>query len=276
MRMLRAAVGALCLAVFALPALAQEGDEVVARVDGAEITRDDVVAAIQGLPAEYQQIPIETLWEPMLNQVIDRKLVVAAAQAQGLEESEAYRDQMAMIGEQVLQQLYMQHVMSAEVSDEELQAAYETWAADYAASGQGEQIHARHILVESEEEAQALVERLEAGEDFATLAQEASTGPSGPDGGDLGWFGHEEMVPEFADAAFALQAGEISGPVQSPFGWHVIKVEERRSAPVPGFDEMAATLRGQIAEQAIYDRIDALRADADIEIVGATEEPASD
>lgn len=276
MRMLRAAVGALCLAVFALPVLAQEGDEVVARVDGAEITRDDVVVAIQGLPAEYQQIPIETLWEPMLNQVIDRKLVVAAAQAQGLEESEAYRDQMVMLGEQVLQQLYMQDVMSAEISDEELQATYETWAADYAASGQGEQIHARHILVESEEEAQALVERLEAGEDFATLAQEASTGPSGPDGGDLGWFGHEEMVPEFADAAFALQAGEISGPVQSPFGWHVIKVEERRSAPVPGFEEMAATLRGQIAERAIYDRIDALRADADIEIVGATEEPASD
>lgn len=274
MRMLRAAVSALCLAVFALPALAQEGDEVVARVNGTEITRDEVISAIQGLPAEYQQLPVETLWEPMLNQVIDRKLVVAAARAEGMEDSQAYKDQMAELGEQVLQQVYMQDIMSADMSEEELRAAYDTWAADYEASGEGDEIHARHILVVTEDEAAALVERLNDGEDFATLAQEASTGPSGPDGGDLGWFRHDDMVPEFADAAFALDAGEISGPVQSPFGWHVIKVEERRTAPVPSFEEMAPSLQSQLAEQAIYDRIDALRADADIEIVEP--QPASD
>jgi len=267
MKMLRAAFVALCLAVLALPVAAQEENAVVARVNGTEVTRDEVVAAIQGLPAEYQQLPLETLWEPMLNQVIDRKLVVAAARADGLEGSEAYTRQMDQIGEQVLQQLYMQEVMTREFSEEELRAAYDAWAVDYAASGQGEEIHARHILVDNEEAAAALVERLDDGEDFATLAAEASIGPSGPDGGDLGWFRHEDMVPEFADAAFALDAGEISGPVQSPFGWHVIKVEERRSAPVPGFEEMAPTLQGQLAEQAIYDRIDTLRTDAQIEIV---------
>ena len=267
MRMLRAVVSALCLAVFALPALAQEGDEVVARVNGIEITRDEIVAAIQGLPAEYQQLPMETLWEPMLNQVIDGKLVIAAARAEGLEESEAYTAQMAALGEQVLQQVYMQQVMAEDLSEEDLQAAYDAWVADYVASGQGDEIHARHILVETEVEAQALVDQLNDGADFATLAQEASTGPSGPSGGDLGWFRHDDMVPEFADAAFALDVGEISGPVQSPFGWHVIKVEERRTAPVPTFEEMAPNLRSQLAEQAIYDRIDALRAEADIEIV---------
>ena len=276
MRMLPALAAALFVAVSALPGLAQEGSDVVARVDGIEVTRDEVVVAIQGLPAEYQQLPVETLWEPMLNQVIDRKLVVAAARAQGLEESEAYKAQMDQIGEQVLQQVYMQDIMAADIGEDALQAAYETWTAEYEASGQGEEIHARHILVDSEEAAAALVGRLEVGEDFATLAQEASIGPSGPEGGDLGWFGHDDMVPEFADAAFALQAGEVSGPVQSPFGWHVIKVEERRAAPVPGYEEMVPTLRGQLAEQAIYERIDALRADAEIEIVGATEEPASD
>ncbi len=274
MSKLRALVSALCLAVFALPALAQESNEVVARVNGEEITRDDVVAAIQALPAEYQQLPLETLWDPMINQVIDRKLVVAAARADGLEDSETYKAQMAELGEQVLQQVYMQDIMSADISDEELHAAYDAWAADYEATGQGDEIHARHILVETEVEAEALVARLNDGEDFATLAEETSIGPSGPNGGDLGWFRHDDMVPEFADAAFALQAGEISGPVQSPFGWHVIKVEERRTTPAPGFEEMADTLRAQLAEQAIYDRIDALRAAADIEIVEP--QPASD
>lgn len=271
MRMLRAVVSALCLAVLGVSALAQEGNEVVARVNGMEVTRDDVVGAIQGLPDEYQQLPIETLWEPMLNQVIDRKLVVAKARAEGIEDSAAYREQMDRIGEQVLQQLYMQQVVEAGIADADLQAAYEQWVAAYIASGEGEEVHARHILVESQDEAAALIERLQAGEDFAALAQEASTGPSGPSGGDLGWFRHDDMVPEFADAAFALQPGEISPPVRSPFGWHVIKVEERRSAPVPGFEAVAPSLESQLAEQAVYDRIDALRADAEIEIL----EPAA-
>lgn len=271
MKILRAVASALCLVALGAPALAQEGNEVVARVNGMEVTRDDVVAAIQGLPDEYQQLPVETLWEPMLNQVIDRKLVVATARAEGIEDSADYKSQMERIGEQVLQQLYMQKIVESGISDADLQAAYEDWEANYIASGEGEEIHARHILVVSQEEAAALIERLEAGEDFAALAQEASTGPSGPSGGDLGWFRHDDMVPEFADAAFALQAGEISPPVQSPFGWHVIKVEERRSAPVPGFEEMTPTLESQLAEQAVYDQIDALRADADIEIV----EPAA-
>jgi peptidyl-prolyl cis-trans isomerase C len=205
------------------------------------------------------------------NRGYDRNLVVAKDRAEGIEDSAAYREQMDRIGEQVLQQLYMQQVVEAGIADADLQAAYEQWVAAYIASGEGEEVHARHILVENQDEAAALIERLQAGEDFAALAQEASTGPSGPSGGDLGWFRHDDMVPEFADAAFALQPGEISPPVRSPFGWHVIKVEERRSAPVPGVEAVAPSLESQLAEQAVYDRIDALRADAEIEIL----EPAA-
>lgn len=267
MTMFRAATCALCLALLAVPAAAQDTNEVVATVDGVEVTRDEVAAAIQELPAEYQQMGVEMLWEPMLKQVIDRKLVVAAARDEGMEGSEDYKAQMARLGDQVLQQLYFQQVMAAPVPEEEVQAAYETWAADYTASGSGDEIHARHILVGSEEEAQAVIERLDDGEDFADVAAEASIGPSGPDGGDLGWFRHGDMVPEFSDAAFALEPGAISGPVQSPFGWHVIKVEERRAVQVPTLDEVAPQLEAQIVEQRIYERIEALRADAEIEIL---------
>ena len=128
-------------------------------------------------------------------------------------------------------------------------------------------VNARHILVNTKEEAEALIERLNDGEDFAALAQEASIGPSGPDGGDLGFFKKEDMVPEFADAAFALEPGEISGPVESPFGWHVILVEERRDAEPPQLPEVANQLSNQIAQDIIGEKIESLRADADIEIL---------
>lgn len=267
MTMFRAAVGALCLALLAAPATAQDSNEVVATVDGVEVTRDEVAAAIQQLPAEYQQMGVEILWEPMLKQVIDRKLVVAAARDEGLDESEDYKAQMTRLGDQVLQQLFFRQVMAEPVPEEELQAAYETWAADYTVSGSGDEIHARHILVGSEAEARAVIERLEDGEDFAAVAADASIGPSGPDGGDLGWFRRGDMVPEFSDAAFALEPGAISGPVQSPFGWHVIKVEERRAVQVPAFEEVAPQLEAQIVEERIYDRIESLRAGAEIEIL---------
>jgi peptidyl-prolyl cis-trans isomerase C len=267
MTMFRAAVGALCLALLDAPAAAQDANEVVATVDGVEVTRDEIAAAIQELPAEYQQLGVETLWEPMLKQVIDRKLVVAAARADGMEESEAYEEQMARLGDQVLQQLYFQQLMGDPVPEEEVRAAYETWAEEYAASGSGDEVHARHILVGSEEEARAVIERLDDGEDFAEVAAESSIGPSGPDGGDLGWFRHGDMVPEFSDAAFALEPGQVSGPVQSPFGWHVIRVEERRAAQAPTLEEIAPQLEAQIVEQRVYDRIDALRENAAIEIL---------
>lgn len=262
----RAVFGALAAAVLSTGALAQDND-VVATVNGIDVTRDEVTAAINSLPAEYRQLPIEALWEPMLNQVIDRKLIADAAREEGLDESPAYQAEMATLADQVLQQYYLQGVVDAQVTEDGLKEAYQRFVEDYEASGQGDEVHARHILVESEEEAAAIFERIAAGESFEELAMSESIGPSGEMGGDLGWFRREDMVPEFGDAAFAMEPGEVSGPVESPFGWHVIKVEERRSTPTPTFEDMVNSLSSTLAEQAMYAEIARLRETAEIEIV---------
>jgi peptidyl-prolyl cis-trans isomerase C len=250
------------------PAFAQDDpNEVVARVDGAEVTRDEVATAIMQLPAEYQQVPMEILFEPILQQVIDRKLLAEAAKDAGMEDSDEYKQQIMLMREELLQQMYLQSAVDEGLTEEALDEAYQQYLGDFEAQGAGEEIHARHILVNTKEEAEALIERLDDGEDFAALAQEASIGPSGPDGGDLGFFKKEDMVPEFADAAFALEPGEISGPVESPFGWHVILVEERRDAEPPQLADVANQLSNQIAQDIIGEEIENLRADADIEIL---------
>jgi len=268
--MLSRVFACLLLIAAALPAFAQdEGDpnEVVARVDGAEVTRDDVVTAIMALPPEYQQVPMEILFEPILQQVIDRKLLAEAGKEAGYEDSDAYERQMALLREELLQQMYLQAAVDEGLTEDALNAAYEAYVESFKASGEGDEVHARHILVNTEDEAQAVIDRLNAGEDFAALAQELSIGPSGPDGGDLGFFKKADMVPEFAEAAFALQPGETSGPVQSPFGWHVIQVEERRQAEPPPIEQVASQLSNQIAQEIVGQKIEALRADADIEIL---------
>ena len=256
------------LIVAALPAFAQEDpDDVVARVNGLDVTRDDVATAIMKLPPEYQQVPMDILFEPILQQVIDRKLLAEAGSEAGYEHTVEYGRQITLLREELLQQMYLQAAVDEALTEEALNEAYATYVEDFNAQGGGEEVHARHILVNTEEEAQAAIDRLDAGEDFATVAQELSIGPSGPDGGDLGFFKKEDMVPEFSDAAFALQLGEISGPVQSPFGWHVIRVEERRQAEAPPLEQVAGQLSNQIAQEIVGQRIEDLRADAEIEML---------
>ena len=256
------------LIVAALPAFAQEDpDDVVARVNGLDVTRDDVATAIMKLPPEYQQVPMDILFEPILQQVIDRKLLAEAGSEAGYEDTVEYGRQITLLREELLQQMYLQAAVDEALTEEALNEAYATYVEDFNAQGGGEEVHARHILVNTEEEAQAAIDRLDAGDDFATVAQELSIGPSGPDGGDLGFFKKEDMVPEFSDAAFALQPGEISGPVQSPFGWHVIRVEERRQAEAPPLEQVAGQLSNQIAQEIVGQRIEDLRADAEIEML---------
>ena len=243
------------------------GSAVVATVNGEEITRDDVVTAIIALGAEYQDVPMEYIWEPILEQIINRKLIAEAARESDLDSSEAYLQEMALIEEEVLQQMYMQTRVDEELTDEAVQAAYENWLVEYQATGLGDEVRARHILVASKEEAEAVAARAADGEDFAELAKELSTGPSGVEGGDLGWFRYGDMVQEFADGAYALQPGEISGPVESPFGWHVIKMEERSGLDAPTLQDIEVELRDTLARDAILAEIDSLRADAEIEIM---------
>jgi peptidyl-prolyl cis-trans isomerase C len=262
---------AAALVAFALAGSAQaqapdatdSGNPVVARVNDEAIHQSDVQLLFESLPEQYRQLPITFLQEQLIDHLIDRKLLAQAARAAGLPEDDEVKKRIAFHEDDVLQQIYLSRQIAAGVTDERLRATYENFLAGWKSE---EEVHARHILVESEDEARAVIVELEAGADFAELAKDKSTGPTGPNGGDLDYFKQEQMVPEFSEAAFALQPGEITTePVQSQFGWHVIKVEDRRESTPPTFEESEAQLRANEMELLIAEITNGLREEATIE-----------
>ncbi|WP_135468820.1 peptidylprolyl isomerase [Crenalkalicoccus roseus] len=248
-------------------------DPVLARVDGAPLRASEVVgAAADVLPAELRAVPpgllMRMLPPEVGSQLVERAIVervlVNAARARGLHEEEEVRRRIRRAEEQELQQALLTREVSARVTEEALRARY---ARDMAGRRGEEEVQARHILVPTETEArEVLAEVQRPGADFAEVARRRSTGPGAQQGGDLGFFKREDMVPEFAEAAFALRPGQISpAPVRSPFGWHVIKVETRRAAPVPPFEEVRDTLRRQMMEEEVEAVVRQLREAAAIE-----------
>ena len=232
--------------VLAWPATAAEtgAETVVATVNGTETTLGHMIAARERLPQEYQQLPPDTLFKGLLDQLIQQE-----ALRTGREEL-SRRSVLALENER--RSLQVTEIISAAIeeaiTDEAIQAAYN---ARYADAAPEKEFNAAHILVATEEEARALIGELEAGADFATLAREKSTGPSGPNGGDLGWFGTGMMVPEFEEAVIALEPGTVSEPVQTQFGWHVIRLNEVRQKDAPTLDEVRAELIQQIQSETI-------------------------
>ncbi len=254
--------GALALVVVLLAAPVRADDPVVAIVDGDEITRSDVEAARQSLPPDYQGVPIEQLFPVLLTSMIDSKLVAKDARARGLHENEEYKRRLATLAEQLLERYAVQEVVDAAVTDDKIRELYKARID----AGESVELRARHILVETSDEAIAIIKELDSGADFAELAQERSTGPSGPRGGDLGFFGRGQMVGPFEGAAFALKDGEYSRePVQTQFGFHVIKVEERRQIEPPTLADSLGDLRSEAAQAASASYVDGLRANAEIE-----------
>jgi len=262
---------ALALALAAAPvALAQAptpaappADPVVARVDGEAILLSDVAAAARDLPEELRGAPPQMLYPLLLDQMIAGRAITAAARRAGLDREEEVRARIRRAEEQALQQAWLSREIAARVTDEAVRASYDREIANRPAE---EEVRARHILVPTESEARAALAEIRGGADFMAVAQRRSTGPGAREGGDLGFFRRGDMVPEFADAAFALQAGQVSeSPVRSPFGWHVIRVEERRQAAPPPFDEMAQTIRQQIFEAEVQAAVERARAAARVE-----------
>jgi len=189
----------------------------------------------------------------VLDQLITQKALVNAARAEKLGEQPEVQARIRRAEEQELQQALLRREIAPKLTEEALRARY---ARDVAGKGGEEEIHARHILVASEEEAKKIeAEVRKPGADFAAIARTRSTGPGTEQGGDLGFFKKSDMVPEFAEAAFQLQAGQISAPVRSPFGWHVIKVEARRVAEAPSFEDSLDTLRQAAFEEAVQDTV---------------------
>lgn len=252
-------------------AAAEAADPVVARIDGVAVYRSDVQKAYAQLPQQYRMLPMEQLFEPLLKQVIDGKLLAEAGRDAGLLDDPEVVKQMQAVEEQVVRNVFLRRMIDEQMTEDRLQAAYDEFVANYEPE---DEVHARHILLETREEADAVVEALKGGADFEELAKEKSTGPTGETGGDLGFFKRGEMVKPFADAAFALEPGQISDPVKTQFGWHVIKAEGRRKSQTPSFDEVRDQLEADVAREIVDGETAALREAAEVETFGIEGEGA--
>ena len=218
------------------PAMAQDADTVLATVNGSDITLGHVIVARSQLPEQYQALPDDVLLDAILEQLVQQE-VVASAVAEDM--SQAMQIGLENERRAYLAAMALDAVGNADVAEEDVQAEYD---AQYGDAAPATEYNASHILVETEEEALSLIEELEGGADFAELAQQYSTGPSGPNGGQLGWFSPGMMVPSFEEAVFELEVGEISAPVETQFGWHVVKLNETREQDAPALDQVRADL----------------------------------
>ena len=236
----------------------------VATVDGIAITYNDVSLVEDELMAVYGQLPEEQRFQTLVGYMVNRILASEAAKKAGLENDADVAKIKAFMERKALQDVYIAKMLMERVREEDVTAYYDKEIKNGPVE---EEVRARHILLDNSEAADAVVADLENGADFAALAKERSKGPSGPSGGDLGYFSKQSMVPAFSDAAFKLAAGETSPPVQTQFGWHVIRVEDRRNRPVPPFDQVRDQIYQLLISEAQRDIYDEMRAKASVDLV---------
>jgi peptidyl-prolyl cis-trans isomerase C len=269
----RAAAAFVALAL-AVPATAQEKapDPVVADVNGDKIHLSDLVATYRALPARLQQVPFEQLYRPLLEHAIAIRLLASEGRKAKLQESEAVQKRLKYIEGQYVYEAYVEKIVAERATEAKLKEAYEAFVKDYKGE---EEVRASHILVKTEQEAKDIIAQLEKGADFAKLAKEKSIDPSKErNSGDLGFFSKEQMVKEFAEAAFAMKKGEtVKAPVKTQFGWHVIRVTDRRAGAPPKFDEVKDQLRQKLAEGIASDEIAKLKGTAKIDRFDAEGKP---
>ena len=252
-------------AVYLASTMAQANDQIsVGKVSGKDIWLDDVLRAAERLPEEFQQTPLENYYAQLVADIIDSQLAAAAARNDGFDQEPEIADAMKMAANRVLAESWLAEKVRADVTETAIQNAYDKFVADTASR---EQVTASHILLETEADAKAVIAALQDGGDFAALAKEKSTGPSGPNGGALGTFGRGQMVSAFETAAFDLAVGSYSDtPVQTQFGWHVIKVDGKDIAPAPDLESMRAQLANNLSTQALGRLLEELRATQDIQL----------
>jgi len=242
-------------AAVALPVAAQDEpgvDTVVATVNDTEITLGHMLVARATLPQQYQQLPDDVLFQGILDQLVQQTALADSFTGElppRVTLSIENETRSLTAGEAI------EGVMAEDVSDEELQAAYD---AQYKDAEPEQEFNASHILVETKEEADAIKVELDGGADFAEVAKEKSTGPSGPGGGSLGWFGPGMMVPEFEEAVAGMEAGGVSEPVETQFGWHVIKLNETRTGEAPALEDVREELESQVRQTKVQTAIESL------------------
>ena len=239
-------MGAALALTFATAAPAQTADTVVATVGETEITLGEMILVRSRLPQQYEQFPAEVIFDGILDQLVQQQLL-----ADTLDEVPA-RVQWALKNEErgLKAGEVLSRVVRDGVTEEMIRNAYSERFADAEPS---QEWNASHLLVETEEEAQAARDRVEGGEDFADVARDVSTGPTGPNGGNLGWFTSGQMVPEFEAAVVALEPGQVSPPVQTQFGWHIVTLNEVRDRDIPELEQMRAELTAELQSKVVDD-----------------------
>lgn len=256
---------AIGLSFALLGAVQAQEDKVVATINGQSITESDLTLAISDLDPQFAKLPAEQQRSAALSALIELRLMSGEAVAKGLDKKPEFQKRMAMLTQRALHSEVVDQEVAKTVTDAEIRARYD---AEIAATPPTNEVKARHILVKSKEEAETIIKQLDGGADFQKLANEKTQDPSGKtSGGDLGYFGAGQMVPEFEKAAFALEPGAYTKePVQSQFGWHVIKVEDKRAKQPPAYDEVKDQFRNVVLRDKYFALAKQLRTAAKIDI----------
>jgi peptidyl-prolyl cis-trans isomerase C len=241
---------------------AEDANAVVARVNGVDIRESDLAFAEEEIGSSMQQVPPDQKRDYLVTYLTDVIVLSQAAQQQKVDARDDVQRRITFDKNRVLMEALLQDAGKAALSDDALHKVYDDAVKQM---GSEQEVHARHILVPTEDEAKAIAAELKNGADFAKLAKEKSKDPGAADGGDLGYFTKDQMVPEFADAAFKLDKGQISDPVHTQFGWHIIKVEDKRTKPTPTFDQVKSQLVNYVEHRAQAELVQNLRKNATIE-----------
>jgi peptidyl-prolyl cis-trans isomerase C len=271
---LRAAALAVAMVAVGLPALAADTDPVVATVNGKEIHRSVLLQAQQSIP-QIRQLPLEMVYDQLLDHVITGQLLLDQAKKQKLDDDPQVKAAIRDAQNRILQQAYLARRVDSDLTEDVLKKHFEQMKSSMPAK---EEVKVRHILVDSEEAAKAVIADLNSGVKFEDEAKAKTKDPSGTtNGGDLGYIGKEDTVPEFAEAAFKLKPGEVTAtPVKTQFGWHVIKVEDRRVAPPPTFEEARASVKNEMASQDVQKIVESLQKSAQIKRFNADGSPRTE
>ena len=248
---------------------AQDGQQdlpqnTVVTVNGMAITYDDISMAEDELMGLVGQLPERQRFETLVSFMVERLLAANAARAAGLENSAEVEKQISFLKQKALQDVYVGQLLMERVNETSVTAYYQENIVD---GPKQEEVRARHILVDSREEAEAVIAAVKNGGDFIELAKKRSKGPSGAGGGDLGYFDRDAMVAPFSEAAFKLKKGKISAPVKTQFGWHVIKLEDRRTKPTPALDDVRDQIYQILISEARRGIYEEMRQGADVQFV---------
>ena len=259
----------LLFSIIFLKATQAQNIPIVANVNNEDISLETMIHAMNELPPEIQSQPFMSYYEDLLERVIDIKLFAQEGKKMKLDEEPSVRAAIDFVIEKVLMQAFLSKYVQENIKEENLKSSYNNFIADETSR---EEIKASHILMDTESEAIDVINMLNDGDDFAELAKNKSTGPSGPSGGDLGWFKRGQMVPPFEKAAFSLNKNEITQiPVQTQFGWHVIKIFDKRIPEAPSYENMKSKLIQDLERKIVSKKIQDLRNDALIEKLSSSE-----